>query len=53
MADYADIDNLILIYQDEMGLLYEQPASDITTSGTLIDPETGEDMELVGYYISK
>lgn len=50
MADYNDIDGLVLVYQDERGNLYEQPAFDVAEAGTLIDPETGSDLELVGYY---
>lgn len=45
------ISKLILTYRDNDGILYTQPGADIMYSGTLIDPETGEDMELVGFDI--
>lgn len=43
---------VILVYQDEEGNHHEQPVSDLTESGTLIDPETGDDMPIVGVKIS-
>lgn len=46
------IANLILIYEDTNGTKYEQPAIDLTDIGTLIDPETGEDLELIGYRLT-
>lgn len=46
-----DIHKLVLIYQDEDGGLHEQFAVDLVESGTLINPETGEDMDLVGWRI--
>lgn len=36
-----------LIYEDSEGRSYEQPLSDITEAGTLINPETGDDLEVV------
>lgn len=38
-----------LLYRSESGEIYTQPLTDITESGTLTDPDTGEDMELIGY----
>lgn len=38
-----------LVYEDENGDLHYQPWEDLTESGTLIDPEDGEDMEMVGW----
>ena len=46
MNPLADI---VLIYTAPDGEVFEQPLSDITTSGTLIDPETGDDLELTGW----
>jgi hypothetical protein len=39
-----------LLYKDKMDNLYEQPASDLVECGTLIDPEDGEDLMLIGIY---
>lgn len=36
-----------LIYTDEAGTTYEQPVADLTSVGTLIDPEGGEDLDLI------
>lgn len=41
------LDRVTLVYRDEDGKRHEQPLPDITSVGTLIDPETGEDLELV------
>ena len=38
-----------LVYKDDEGSKHYQPYADITSAGTLIDPETGDDMELVGW----
>lgn len=46
-----DIRKLVLIYQDKAGNFYEQLATDLVESGTLINPETDEDMDLVGWRI--
>lgn len=43
-----DMNKVTLVYVSEDGTEYYQPVSDITSSGTLIDPETGDDMELIG-----
>lgn len=40
-------ENAFAIYIDSEGNEHDQPISDITEVGTLIDPETGEDMEIV------
>ena len=47
-----DIELLILIYQNENGDLFEQYAADLVCSGTLIDPETGDDLDLVGWKLA-
>lgn len=40
---------LFLIYQDAQGEFHSQPWQDLTTAGTLVDPVTDGDMELVGW----
>lgn len=46
------ISKLTLVYRGDSGDLYiTQPGADIMYSGTLIDPDTGDDMELIGFYI--
>ena len=47
-----DLESLQIIYTDEKGCLYTQPLSDLPNSGTLVDPDTGDDMEIVGYTIA-
>ena len=47
-----DPSNLTLVYADDEGWLYRQPAGDITEVGTLIHPDTGDDLTLVGYEVS-
>lgn len=46
-----DLDSMCIVYTDEQKRLYEQPLSDLPDSGTLIDPDTGDDMEIIGYKI--
>lgn len=50
---FHPIEKLVLIYRSEgTGKYYDQPASDLTDSGTLIDPEgpnAGDDLSIVGY----
>lgn len=38
-----------LVYADSEGGHHYQPWQDLEESGTLIDPETGDDMEMVGW----
>lgn len=38
-----------IVYEDENGEQYTQPLTDIVESGTLTDPSTGEDLEIVGW----
>lgn len=38
-----------LVYQDDAGNQHHQPWQDLPEVGTLIDPETGEDMPLTGW----
>ena len=44
-------DEMYLVYQDEAGSHHYQYWADVQEVGTLIDPETGDDMELVGWAI--
>lgn len=44
-----DLDSMHIVYTDEQKRLYEQPLSDLPDVGTLIDPDTGDDMEIIGY----
>lgn len=46
-----DIHKLILVYRDEDGGLHEQFAVDLPNCGTLIDPDSGDDMDLVGWRV--
>lgn len=40
---------IILMYTAPDGTVYEQPLRDLPDAGTLIDPETGDDLELSGW----
>ncbi|MFA5712333.1 hypothetical protein [Mycolicibacterium sp.] len=40
---------MFLIYRDSSGGFHSQPWADLTGAGTLIDPDTGDDMEMVGW----
>lgn len=42
-----DPENVWLVYEDSNGEEWTQPVSDLHESGTLCDPETGEDMVVV------
>lgn len=46
-GDAVDPERIVLVYRDERGRAHEQPLVDITSAGTLIDPNTGNDLELV------
>ncbi len=48
---YTGIDKLVLVYQDSDGALHEQRGDDLQTAGTLIDGDTGVEMELVGFLV--
>lgn len=39
-----------LVYKDENGELHTQPWGDLVSSGTLTDPETGDDMDIIGWF---
>lgn len=38
-----------LVYEDNQGVLYYQHWKDATTNGGLVDPDTDEDMDIVGW----
>lgn len=46
---HKDLDSMLIVYTDDQKCLYEQPLRDLPDVGTLIDPDTGDDMEIVGY----
>lgn len=46
---HKNLDSMYIVYTDEQKCLYEQPLSDLPDVGTLIDPDTGDDMTIVGY----
>lgn len=41
--------DMFLVYRDEEGILHTQHWSDLVEVGTLINPDTGDDMELIGW----
>lgn len=45
-------DDMWLVYIDSEGNYHAQPWQDMDSVGTLIDPETGDDMELIGWTTS-
>jgi hypothetical protein len=46
---HKDLSSMHIVYTDNKKRLYEQPLSDLPDSGTLIDPDTSDDMEIIGY----
>lgn len=46
---HKDLDSMLIVYTDDQKCLYEQPLRDLPDVGTLIDPDTGDDMGIVGY----
>lgn len=44
---------MFLVYADESGERHFQSWADLVSVGTLIDPETGEDMECVGWCLER
>ena len=40
-----------LVYRDDEGNFHEQPWQDIMEVGVLIDPETGNDWEIIGWRV--
>lgn len=41
------LQSVVIVYVDEAGDYHRQPLSDISEVGTLIDPDTGDDMEML------
>jgi len=41
--------NMWLVYVADNGENHFQPWQDLMSAGTLIDPESGDDMEMVGW----
>lgn len=39
-------EHITLVYLDEHGTAHHQPLSDVVSAGTLIDPETGADLQI-------
>lgn len=48
---YLDEGGRKLVYLDKEGKKYYQHWDDLQESGTLINPETGEDLKLIGWAI--
>lgn len=44
-----ELTDLVLVYRGKNGTEYEQPLADIQEVGTLIDPDDGDDLELIGW----
>lgn len=47
-APYIDNQRVTLVYIDDSGNEHEQPLEDLQECGTLVDPESGDDMTLLG-----
>lgn len=43
---------MYLVYKDENGDLHYQAWQDVSEVGTLIEPDNGDDMEMVGWSLS-
>lgn len=52
MQQRTDPKNITIVYIDEEGGEHYQPLTDITESGTLTDPETGDDMPVVAALVA-
>lgn len=44
---------MYLVYRDESGSLLPQSWGEIVQNGTLIDPDTGDDLDIVGWTTEK
>lgn len=44
-----NVSDMFLIYEGDNGEHYYQHWMDVVNDGTLIDPETGEDMKIIGW----
>lgn len=45
-------EKVVLVYRDSSGTQHRQMAADVVEVGTLIDPETGDDMEIIGVEVN-
>lgn len=50
--NYQDISKLVLVYRDVEGELHRQPAWEVVVAGPVIDAETEEAFELVGFILT-
>lgn len=50
-AKQVPLSAITLIYSDQSGQTFTQPLADITSAGTLIDPENGDDLELGAAFV--
>lgn len=41
-----------LVYLSDSNKEYLQPWQDLVSAGTLIDPDTGDDMEIIGWTVN-
>lgn len=48
-----DTTDITLIYRNLDGEEFEQPLSDLPEAGILIDPESGDDLELLGWKFTR
>ena len=44
---------MTLVYRDTAGKTHEQPLADIGSAGTLIDPDSGNDLELIAAFVHR
>lgn len=49
ITSHTSLNGLTLLYTDDEGCTYEQPLSDLSEVGLLVDPETDEELNLIGY----
>ncbi|MDJ0458299.1 hypothetical protein PUN71_013925 [Arthrobacter sp. NQ7] len=48
----VDLSGVTLVYRDAAGKTHEQPLTDIGSAGTLIDPDSGDDLELIAALVA-
>lgn len=53
MTTSFSLDDIDLVYADESGTEYTQSLSELSEAGTLIDPDTGDDLTLVGWRFAR
>ncbi len=49
MSKKIETSDMWLVYEDSSGNKHYQPWTDLVECGTLIDPESDEDMEMIGW----